>query len=78
MIHVTTSTIPTMASGNEMATIAIAFIMDLPPFFSHRPSRIVGNRHGVPTTRDPHHGLQYSVVHALNITTSDEFIVNGT
>jgi len=78
MIHVTTSTIPTMASGKEIATIAVALIMDIPPFVSHCPSRIVRIRHAVPPAQDLYDGLQFSVVHALNITTSNEFIVNGT
>ncbi len=34
MIHVTTSTIPTMRSGKEIATIAVAFMIDTLPFFS--------------------------------------------
>jgi hypothetical protein len=33
MIHVTTSTIPTMRSGKEIATIAVAFMIDILPFF---------------------------------------------
>ena len=34
MIHVTTSTIPTMRSGKEIATIAVTLMIDTLPFFS--------------------------------------------
>jgi hypothetical protein len=34
MIHVTTSTIPTMTSGKEIATIAVMSMVDTLPFFS--------------------------------------------
>jgi hypothetical protein len=34
MIHVTTSTIPTMTNGKEIATIAVMPMVDTLPFFS--------------------------------------------
>jgi hypothetical protein len=34
MIHVTTSTIPTMTSGKEIAKIAVMPMVDTLPFFS--------------------------------------------
>lgn len=44
MIQVTTSTIPTIASGKEIATIAVVIMIDTLPFYPHPPSRRVPSR----------------------------------